>query len=581
MKTIKIGSVSIPLDLYTISGSAILGIKGAGKTYTAKGIAEQLLEHNIPIVAFDAIGVWRYLKAAGPNGKGFKVVVAGGEEPDLPLTPESAPEIVRAAIRENIPLVIDLYDRNLSKADWRRIVQACFRVLLYENKGLRHIFLEEAPEYVPQKVMDGVTYAEVEKLVRMGGNASLGITLISQRAQEVNKAVLDLCENVILMRQRGAHAIDNLAKWTEKLSPSISKQIATDMPTMKAGEAWIFTSEDDEPVRTRSALLKSYHPDRRKPNDRKDTVVPTDTSDFVSRLGNLLTNLKVEAEANDPKALRKRIADLEEQLANNVGGLALAELETARQEGYGRGYRDSENKQRGLTQHKYRALHLKLRNELDQAFDELQKRGESTIEVNGQPMTAAEIDRIPIAFENNWQPLVERMPPRKVERSTPIDRQRIVDEDAGGSIPKGEQAILQACIQHPKGLRRDQLNVLAGYKKSSRDAYIARLTGKGYLEIASDGRVAATTAGRKAMPNVRPLPTGRALREHWLQRLPEGERVILAELIDKYPEPASRSGLDKLGYKKSSRDAYIARLSARGLVKTPNAGKVAASDDLF
>ena len=141
------------------------------------------------------IGVWRYLKVAGAgaHGKGFKVV-AGGREPDLPLTPTSAPEIVRAAIRENIPLIIDLYDEKLSKADWRRIVQKCFRTLLYENHGLRHIFLEETAEYAPQKVFDGETYAEVEKLVRMGGNKSLGITLINQRAQEVNKAVLDLCE---------------------------------------------------------------------------------------------------------------------------------------------------------------------------------------------------------------------------------------------------------------------------------------------------------------------------------------------------------------------------------------------------
>jgi hypothetical protein len=108
MKTITIGAVSIPLDSYVVGGTALLGIRESGKTYAAKGIAEQLLDYKIPIVVFDAIGVWRYLKVAGTaaGGRGFKVVVAGGKVADLPLTPASAPEIVRAAIHENIPLVI-------------------------------------------------------------------------------------------------------------------------------------------------------------------------------------------------------------------------------------------------------------------------------------------------------------------------------------------------------------------------------------------------------------------------------------------------------------------------------------------
>jgi ATP-dependent exoDNAse (exonuclease V) alpha subunit len=68
------------------------------------------------------------------------------------------------------------------------------RLLLYENKpyGLRHLFLEEAAEFVPQRIGpdQGYVYAEIEKLARMGGNASLGYTLVNQRAEEVNNEVL-------------------------------------------------------------------------------------------------------------------------------------------------------------------------------------------------------------------------------------------------------------------------------------------------------------------------------------------------------------------------------------------------------
>ncbi len=104
-KTIHIGDVSIPLADFAISGTAWLGIKKAGKTYGAKGVAEQLIGAGIPLIVFDAIGVWRFLKIPGDGsgGKGFKVVVAGGEQPDIPLTAHNAAEIVRAAMRSRRP----------------------------------------------------------------------------------------------------------------------------------------------------------------------------------------------------------------------------------------------------------------------------------------------------------------------------------------------------------------------------------------------------------------------------------------------------------------------------------------------
>ena len=86
---------------YANQGNAILGIRDSGKSYTATWLAERLLDADIPFVAFDPIGVWRNLKLPG-KGKGYEVVVAG-DGGDLPLTPESAPEIVRAAMRGKHP----------------------------------------------------------------------------------------------------------------------------------------------------------------------------------------------------------------------------------------------------------------------------------------------------------------------------------------------------------------------------------------------------------------------------------------------------------------------------------------------
>ncbi len=65
MKTINIGELSVPLEDFVIARSAILGVNKSGKTYAAKGIAEQLLDYGVPIVVFDSIGAWRWLRVPG------------------------------------------------------------------------------------------------------------------------------------------------------------------------------------------------------------------------------------------------------------------------------------------------------------------------------------------------------------------------------------------------------------------------------------------------------------------------------------------------------------------------------------
>lgn len=278
-------TLNIDLIEYASQGNAILGIRDSGKSYSATYMAEQLMESNIPIIAFDPIGVWKYLKV-GKKGKGFPVVVAG-DDGDLPLTPESAVDIVRAAMKENVSLVIDLYSMGLSKADWKRIVEQCVRLLLYENKncGLRHIFIEEAAEFCPQKINpgQGSVYAEIEKLARMGGNASLGYTLINQRPEEVNKAVLELCDCLFLHRQKGRHSITALGKWLDITDTSNSKQVTNSLPSLEQGECWVWLSGSHDPVRIKMPEKKTVHPDRKNPLVITSGV-KADVSIFVERM---------------------------------------------------------------------------------------------------------------------------------------------------------------------------------------------------------------------------------------------------------------------------------------------------------
>jgi hypothetical protein len=312
----RLGDLNVDPIEFGSQGSAVLGIRDSGKTYTATWLAEQLFDAGIPFIAFDPIGVWRYLRVPGA-GKGYPVVVAGGQDGDLPLSPATAPMIVEAAMKNGVSLVIDLFHMELSKAHWRTIVRDCVRLLLHRNKehGLRHIFLEEAAEFAPQKVTDGLLYAEIEKLARMGGNSRLGYTLINQRSQEVNKAVLELCDNLFLHRQKGKNSLENLKKWLEVAGASGSDVIRT-LPTLPQGECWAWLSSSDTPMHWKVPEKQSLHPDRRMMHGDAGAVAKkaVKVDKFVLALQKTLPAIEEAAKANDPAALRAEIEQLKRKL---------------------------------------------------------------------------------------------------------------------------------------------------------------------------------------------------------------------------------------------------------------------------
>lgn len=285
MKTI-FGIKGFAISEYAIAANAILGIRDSGKTYTATEASEELFEAGIPFVWLDPIGVAKNLRIPG-KGRGYPVVVAGGEDGDLPLTVKTVGTIVRAAMAGNISLVLDLFSRDLSKSDWRKIVKETCEILLHENgaHGLRHIFIEEAAEFVPQRVFDAQTFSAVEKVVRMGGNSKLGITLINQRSADLNKSVLELCASVFCHRQRGKNTLLDLKKWLELTDDEHRKKIMATLPDLQSGQCWVLSNELKAPVLVKVPEKNSLHPDRRAAPTadlKKHQPVPADA--FVAQM---------------------------------------------------------------------------------------------------------------------------------------------------------------------------------------------------------------------------------------------------------------------------------------------------------
>jgi hypothetical protein len=319
---ISFGGVDLdPVEL-GINGNAILGIKESGKSYLGTELGEIFFDNDIPFVAFDPIGIWHNMRYPG-RGKGYPIVVAGGFHGDIPLTAATAPAIVEAAMRNRVSLVLDLFHPELSKADWRTIVRDCAFLLLHKNHqhGLRHVFIEEAAEFVPQKVFDGRVYDAVERLIRMGGNSRLGCTLITPRSQEVNKAVLELCENLFLFRQRGKNALENLKKWLE-IAGNDAKNIIATLPNLEKGQCWAWLGGRETPILIQVPQKSSFHPDRRQmgADAAESRPKPVSASKFVKTLTAELPKVEEEAKANDPKHLKTEIKRLEGLLAKGGPG---------------------------------------------------------------------------------------------------------------------------------------------------------------------------------------------------------------------------------------------------------------------
>lgn len=508
-------------------GNAVLGIRDSGKTYTATKLAEELFDAGIPFVAFDPIGVWRYLRVPG-KGKGYPVVVAGGEEGDLPLTPASAPMIVEAAMQSGVSVVIDLFDMKLSKADWRRIVKDCIKLLLHKNKqyGLRHIFLEEAAEFAPQKIIDFDVYAEIEKLARMGGNSRLGYTLINQRAQEVNKAVLELCENLFLHRQKGANALLNVKKWLD-VAGAAKSDLMMELPMLPSGECYAWLASSDTPVRMKVPEKKSLHPDRRVMHGDVAAIAAkkVNVGKFVSALTKALPALEEEKNAHDPVALRAEIAKLKR---------VLAAAQKASPPAWPDHRKDVERLQRELTAAQERAHEL-----LERINAAARALGSGEF-VAAVKRGGARPSRPPVS------PAVASLEAKGVGKPAGYAEPRIAQPNGeGAAVPSGcAKPLATLAGVYPGGMTESQWATAAGYKKSGGTwgEYRRRLIRAAMIEQRGEQWYATELGAFSAGDVELPPEPGPELARWWAKRI-SGTPKMVEVLLESWPHYLSREEL--------------------------------------
>jgi hypothetical protein len=169
-----------------------------------------------------------------------------------------------------------------------------------------HIFIEEAPELVPQRPMGEQkrSLAAVDRLIRLGRNRGYGASLISQRFATIQKDCLTQCESLLALRCIGKHDRDAARDWIAEVVGSTESEKQADkfidsLTGLPDGTGWFWSPQWLQKfVQVRIRRRKTYHPgETRTVGQAPKQVALSDVRDFVSRFQDLL-----KVAATQPKA---------------------------------------------------------------------------------------------------------------------------------------------------------------------------------------------------------------------------------------------------------------------------------------
>ena len=100
--------LALPLEVVT-QKIAILAVSGAGKTYTGKLLAEEILENGQWPIIIDPVGVWWGLRSAADGKReGYSILILGGERGDIPLDSNAGEIVAQFLIAETVRAILDL-----------------------------------------------------------------------------------------------------------------------------------------------------------------------------------------------------------------------------------------------------------------------------------------------------------------------------------------------------------------------------------------------------------------------------------------------------------------------------------------
>lgn len=572
----KLGQHTLDPQQLATSVWSLFGARGSGKTNGAGVIAEGIMDAGIPVVVIDQVGVWfgLRLKPDGKTPSRFKMPILGGAHGDIALAPTSGRQVAEALATSQSSAILDV--SQLRKGERARFCADFGEAFLHAKKAAPSavcLILEEAQEVIPQVMRFASPdiarcLGAFEDIGSVGRNFGIGLGILSLRPQKTNKEVANLSETVFGFRMGGPSERKAVAEWVQEKGAPGRDEVAGELPGLARGTAILWSILFG--IYGKVALpLKSTYDASSTPGAGRAAVktAPLD----LDALEKAMATVVADAKANDPRALKETIADLKRQLAARAPAAPPAKVVEKKVIG------EAALKRLEATATRFDQALIRL-----EQMATVVKRDIAELAALARPALPVPDSRtIAVRREPTvTHELARRAPLHNGHAAPPRSPSRPVAAD-GRTLGAGEIKVLTAIAQHAGGCTREQLTVLTAYRRSSRDTYLQKLRSAGLIDETGN-RFIATSAGVEAIgPSFEPLPTGDALREHWMTTLPAGEKAVLGVVCGNYPREVSRDDIsDATAYRRSSRDTYIQKLAARQLVEATREG-VRASAQLF
>lgn len=558
--------------------TAVLGKSGSGKTYAMKSaLVEPLLQRGSRVCVIDPTSAWWGLRShADGKRPGFQVLVLGGDHGDLPLVPGGGAAVARLLVEQGVSLVADtglftVGERTRWMIDFAGTVYRLNRTPLY-------LVLDEAHVFAPQgRVPDpeaGKMLHAVNQIASGGRSRGIRLTMITQRPQKLHKDTLTTADTLVAMRVM--HPLDRGAvkDWIDGCAdPALGKQVLDSLASLKRGSGWVWYPEGGYLKQVKFPPIGTFDSSA-TPTGNVAQAAPKSVAQLdLTEIRKAMAEAVAEAEANDPRLLRKRIAGLEQTLrtvANQkTSTIAIdatdEQIQAAEASGYVRGL-DAAGKVWGAW-----------RDDLRSQVTSFSAAASAFLAAPfpAVPMTATEaLGRRAQGPTYSLEKLPEPL------RTTLREGSFVT-----GSQPLGraERLILTALAQYQQGRSMVQVAVLTGYAVNGggfRNAVGALRT-----RALIDGRgenLTISPDGVKALGAYTRLPTGPALLQHWLGQLGKAEREVLTVLAGVYPKALKVSDVgERAGYAPDGGGFRNALGRLRTLELIAGRGELRASDNLF
>jgi len=226
----------IPEDYVTMKG-ACLAVTGSGKSYGMGALIEEFEKKEIPYVLFDVMGAHYGLTEKFPRA------IFGGSK-GLPLDHEEGKMYAEAIVDSNESAIFDLSHWN----DFQmqifvgEFLQELFR-LHSETKTPRHIFVEEAEVFFPQQGYDDSKKSLLagNKIMKRGRSFGLGMTLITQRPQDVNKKTLSQSQCTFILHMEGLQEMEVIKKMLRNVDKDKREKLINRILEFKQGECLLYS----------------------------------------------------------------------------------------------------------------------------------------------------------------------------------------------------------------------------------------------------------------------------------------------------------------------------------------------------